>query len=88
MTGERRNDLLVRLLDALERYYQHVSDDDELGQRVFADVSAWFESTDTIDRHAFERICRALDLDPTQIRRSLERRRAEIRSGRVPPPRR
>ena len=79
MTDERRNDLLVRLLDALERYYQHLSAEDDAGRRVFDEVSTWFNATDTDDRLAFERICVALGLDPAQIRRSLERRRAEIR---------
>ena len=83
MTEERRNDLLVRVLDALERYYTHLSADDDDGCRAFDQVSAWFESTDTSEQHAFERICSALDLDPEQIRRSLERRRVEIRGPRV-----
>jgi hypothetical protein len=85
MTDERRNDLLVRLLDALERYYRHLSADDCVGRRAFDEISAWFASTDREDANAFERIAVTLDLDPAQIRRSLERRRTEIRGPRVGP---
>ena len=83
MTDERRNDLFVRLLDALERYYQHVSAEDDPGRHVFDEVSAWFESSDASDREGFEWICLTLDLDPRQIRTSLEKRRREIRGPRV-----
>ena len=85
MTDERRNDLLVRLLDALERYYQHLSAADDEGRRAFDEVAAWFESTDAADADGFERLCVALDFDADRIRQSLARRSAEIRGARIVP---
>ena len=85
MTDERRNDWLMRLLDALERYYQYLSADDCDGKRTFRETEAWFASEDRSDPNAFEAICVGLTLDPRNIRRSLEQRRGEIRGPRVAP---
>jgi hypothetical protein len=85
MTDTHRNDLLIRLLDELERYYQHVSADDDDGRRTFREVAAWFESTDTSDASGFERICKTLELDAAHIRCSLARRTGEIRRALFPP---
>ena len=81
MSDAKRNELLIRLLDALERYYQHVSAEDDDGRRTFRDVAAWFESTDTSDETGFERLCVVLELDAAHIRGSLARRTGEIRRG-------
>ncbi len=81
MSDAKRNELLIRLLDALERYYTHVSADDDDGRRAFRDVATWFENTDTSDEHGFECLCSVLELDATHIRRSLARRTSEIRRG-------
>lgn len=81
MSDAKRNDLLIRLLDALERYYQHVSADDDDGRRTFREVAAWFESTDASDEASFEGLCAVLELDAAHIRRSLARRTSEIRRG-------
>jgi hypothetical protein len=85
MTETRRNDLLMRLLDALESFYQHLSAVDHEGRRAFAEVAEWFESTDSSDEHCFEHLCAALELDPDRIRESLSRRSAEIRGARIAP---
>jgi hypothetical protein len=87
MTDERRNDLLMRLLDALECYYQHLSPADDEGRRAFEEVDAWFASTDAANEDGFERLCVALDFDADRIRQSLARRSAEIRGVKIPPKR-
>ena len=78
MTDERRNALLVQLLDALETYYQNLSPVDDEGRRAFREVTAWFASTDKDDETGFERLCVALDFDADRIRQSLVRRSSEI----------
>ena len=88
MTDERRNDLLVRLLDALETYYQNLSPVDDEGRRAFREVTAWFASTDKDDENGFERLCAALDFDADRIRQSLARRSSEIRGVKDVPPKR
>jgi hypothetical protein len=85
MTDTRRNDLLMRLLDALERFYQHLSAVDDEGRRAFEEVAAWFDGTDPSDELGFEYLCAALELDPERIRESLSRRSAEIRGARIVP---
>jgi hypothetical protein len=85
MTETRRNDLLMRLLDALERFYQHVSAVDDEGRRAFEEVAEWFDGTDPSDEHGFEHLCAGLELDPERIRESLSRRSAEIRGARIGP---
>ena len=83
MSDEERNDLLLRLLDALERYYQNLSADDADGKRRFREIETWFESDDASDPEGFEAICAGLAFDPESIRRSLEQRRVQIRGPRV-----
>ena len=78
VSNQRRNDLLVVLLDALERFYTHVSDYDPDGRAVFRETERWFASTETNESQSFENVCARLGLDPNRIRESLVKRRAEI----------
>jgi len=50
------------------------------GRRLFADVSAWFASTSHERFLDFENICDGLGLDPSFLRRGLDRWR-EFRLG-------
>ena len=86
MSNEQRNDILMRLLDALEQYYQYLSAEDDCGRRKLRDTEAWFANTDQSDPYGFEAVCAALSLDPHGIRRTLEQRRMQIRGalGAVP----
>ena len=78
MTDQRRNDLLVILLDALERFYTYVSSYDPQGRAIFQETSRWFADTDASDPRSFEYVCGRLGLEPGRIRESLVKRRAEI----------
>jgi hypothetical protein len=78
VTDVRRNDLLAVLLDALERFYTHVSDRDPDGRATFRETERWFSSTEASDPTSFEFVCSRLGLEPGRIRQSLVKRRAEI----------
>lgn len=71
MNEPARNERLLTLLDAVERYYTYVSrcDDDE--RRIFRETASWFRSRDRSDRLSFERVCAHLAIDPDRIRASL-----------------
>jgi len=76
MTGAGREDLLIVLLDALERYYRHLSAVDAAGLAAFDEIVRWFVSTENVDPRAFESICAQRGIDPRRIRESLVRRRS------------
>jgi hypothetical protein len=73
-----RNDLLVVLLDALERYYKYAGATDEEGRHTFRETVEWFRSRERSHPRSFESVCTHLSLDPERIRTSLARRDAEV----------
>jgi hypothetical protein len=78
MTDPTRNELLMVLLDALERYHANLTADDERGRREHQDTERWFANRDASDPSSFEAICADLAIDPGRIRQSLARRRGEV----------
>ena len=76
MSGAGREDLLIVLLDALERYYRLLSAVDAAGLAAFDEIVRWFASTASVDLRAFESICAQRGIDPRRIRESLVRRRS------------
>jgi hypothetical protein len=84
--GERR--LMVAVLeDAVNVYLRHAGAQDAAGEALFLETEAWFESRETAWLFSFERICRALDLEPDYLRRGL-RARVTRASDAVPEPER
>jgi hypothetical protein len=72
---ERR--LMLALLEAAVGDFQkYATASDGRGRRLFADVSAWFDSRSRDRFVDFESICDGLGLDPSFLRRGLDRWRA------------
>jgi hypothetical protein len=73
--------LLLALLEgAVNDFQNYATASTGRGRRLFADVSAWFGSTSHERFLDFESICDGLGLDPSFLRRGLDRWRA-IRLG-------
>jgi|SRR5215470_5163103 len=76
MPGEKR--LMVAVLgDAIDTYLKHGRSQSFRARGLFAEAAEWIESRDTTWPFSFERICEALDLDPTQVRRLIRARAAD-----------
>ena len=82
MNDATRNELLMVLLDAIERYHANLLYEDERGRRELAEAERWFENRDVANPASFEAICADLKIDPERIRQALARRRDELRGSR------
>jgi hypothetical protein len=79
LTGEERL-MLAILEDAANVYCGRQGGG--AGVRELREVERWFASTDLSHVFSFERICQALDLDPSYIRLGVRRSRARQRQKR------
>jgi hypothetical protein len=64
--------VLETAIDDFRRYAQHAS---PLGRQLFERASRWIAASDLGWPYSFENICRALDIDPFALRRTLMRER-------------
>jgi hypothetical protein len=78
MAEDRQSRLLV-LLDALERYYTHLTAEDVEGRRLFRETEQWFADVASRGPQSFEGLCAEVGLDPVRIRDALARRHAGSR---------
>lgn len=74
-TGERLL-LLAVLQEAVHTYLRYCRSRTRRGQRLFAEVQAWFSSTEHHYLYSFVSICEHLDLDPDCLRRGVVQRAA------------
>jgi hypothetical protein len=82
--GEKR--LMIAILeDAAAVYCKHREPTTSKGRRLFRDTQRWLQSSDKKWIFSFERICEALDLDPSYLRRGLRMRRALAQARRAQP---
>ena len=80
MSRGSRDDLL-RLLDALERFYAFYSADEGEARRILCETTRWLDATGSDDPGAFENVCARLGFDAVRIRASLRRRACERRTA-------
>jgi hypothetical protein len=83
MSQASRDDLL-RLLDALERFYAFYPADGDEARRVLCETTRWLDATGSDDPGAFENVCARLGFDAARIRASLRRRASERRKAAEP----
>ncbi len=82
-TGERLL-LLAVLQEAVHTYLRYCHSRTRRGQRLFAEVQAWFSSTEQLYLYSFASICTHLGLDPNYLRRGIAQRAASTKEDSQP----
>jgi hypothetical protein len=83
--GRRERRLLVALLeDAVQTYQKYAFSGTRRGRRLFDEVESWLNEPTAGVALSFEYVCQALGIDPSYLRRGLERWRAQGSNDRVP----
>jgi hypothetical protein len=80
--GERRL-LLALLEDAIQIYCKHIVRGGRRNRRLLRETEEWIESTDRRWVFSFERVCEALELDASYLRRGLRSWRRQSAAGRL-----
>ena len=82
-TGERLL-LLAVLQEAVHTYLRYCHSRTRRGQRLFAEVQAWFSSNERHYLYSFVSTCEHLDMDPEYLRRGIVQRAASTTKNSQP----